>query len=158
VRAFLTHAKQSCQNLTQWCESLYVVNPRVWALLCHLRRSDMPEADKWYRYFAEVDADIAACSLRNVSSTIRSQTGHPGASWYALFVCEREAAKDAREFRQKFRFLLDARTSIPTFWFELALQSYDAPDDEVPDALDDIDAWRAVSTDVLRAASMAWRG
>ena len=157
VRSQLSQIKQSCRNLTEWCEALYSINPRVWALIMYLRVSDLPDAEKWYRYFAEVDADIAPCSMRDVFSVIRMETGKSGASWQSLMVSERTQSTDLNEFQQKLQYLLHARTSIPTFWFDLAVQSYSVPEEHLPAALDSIDAWRGVSINVLRASSMVWR-
>lgn len=157
VRSQLSQIKQSCRDLTEWCEALYSINPRVWALIIYLRSSDLPDAEKWYRYFAEVDADIAPCSMRDVFSVIRTETGKSGASWQSLIISERAQSTDINEFRQKLQYLLRARTSIPAFWFDLAIQSYDVREEHLPAALDCVDAWRAVSTSVLRASSMVWR-
>jgi hypothetical protein len=157
VRGALSQAKASSSDLTEWCESLYSINPRVWALLMYLRDSDLPDAETWYRYFAEVDADIAPCSLRNVFQVIHAETGESGPAWHELFISTRQETTSITEFRQKLQFLLHTRTTIPKYWFDLAVESYELAADQLPDRLTGIDPFRAVSTDVLRSVSMRWR-
>lgn len=156
LRKQLMHAKDACQNLTQWCEALYSINPGIWAILGYLRESDLPEADKWYRYFAEIDADIASCSIRNIFSVIHSEMGESGASWEHLFLSERQASGDQKEFKQRMQSLLHMRTCIPTFWYNAAIQSFQTDKENLPNGLKFVDKWRAVSVDILRASSKKW--
>jgi len=156
LKKLLHSAKHYSKNLTEWCEALYSINPRVWAVLNYLRDSDIPDAEKSYRYFAEVDADIATCSLRDDFSVINSENSETGPSWLSLFLIERERSKNIKEFKQKLQYLLHARTTIPKYWFDLALSSYDTAQENLPDELDSIDKWRAVSVSCLRSSSMSW--
>ena len=157
VRTALVQAKQSCCDLTEWCEALYSINPRVWKLLTQLKSSDLRDGESYWRFFAEVDADIAPCSMRDVFTVIHAETGDDGPSWRSHFLSMRDDAADLKEFKEKLQYLLHARTSIPKFWVELAVASYDLPAEKLPSALDNIDPWRAVSTNLLRAASLRWR-
>jgi hypothetical protein len=157
VRSRLNIAKRDSRSLTDWCEALYLLNPDVWELMSNLRTSDLHDAEKWYRYFAEVDADIAACSALLTFPDRRQQTGDDSPSWIAsVFLREREAAANATEFRGRVNYLLRARTSIPEFWANIASECYDRPVERLPVELAAVDAWRAVSTAVLRGWSMAW--
>ena len=156
LKKSLQAAKDRSKNLTEWCEVLYSINPRIWAVLSYLRDSDIPDAEKWYRYFAEVDADIAPCLIRDVFSVINAEKGESGPSWLSLFLTERECCNSRREFKQKLQYFMHARTTIPKYWYDLALNSYDMVQEHLPVELDSIDKWRVVSVDSLRASSMAW--
>lgn len=157
VRAALARAKQSVTTLTDWCEALYLLNPAVWELLGYLARSELPEAEQWHRFFAEVDANIAPCSIRDVSSTVRKELSRPTVlSWKDTFVSERARSTTIKEFKERLQYLLHARTCIPKFWFDMALQLYDVAEDKLPAELDEIDQRRAVSTSILRKWSLRW--
>ena len=158
LRNRLTVAKEQSRTLTEWCEALYLLNPLVWEVMGYVKRSALKDADKWYRFFAEVDADIAPVNFLSVSTIIRRLLNKDMPSWTRThFLAEREKATSLKEFRQKMHWLLHARTTIPKFWFDLALKSFDVPESSLPAELDELDPWRTVSIDVLQAWSMRWQ-
>jgi len=157
VRAGLDRAKTESTTLTGWMERLYLLNPDVLELMQYLRMSETPVATKWYRFFAEVDADIAAAHFTSSLTAVSTALGDTSATTWAKshVVAEREG-RSRDEYLQRLDYLLNARTTIPKFWHDAAAGCYDADPDKLPYALDDVDSYRAISISVLEAFSIWW--
>lgn len=157
VRNNLNTIKQESRTLTEWEEGLYSINPNVWELLEYLRYSKLEDAEMWYRFFAEVDADIAPSSLMSTFSAMRQHNNDANnLGWLALFIRKRENSSSFSDFKKQLQYLLNARTSIPKYWMEIALTHYKTVVEALPKELDKVDPWRAVSIDILRSWSIKW--
>ncbi|TAJ14228.1 hypothetical protein DMA11_05935 [Marinilabiliaceae bacterium JC017] len=157
VRRDLKRIKEDSKDLTEWNEAIYSINPDVSALMKFLRVSDLDEAEKWYRFFAEVDADITPSVMRSTFTVIEEMKDEKLAGWRTMFHSEKEASDSLTEFKKRLQYLFNGRTTIPKFWMELALIHYETSDEALPPALYQVDPWNAVSIDVLSAWGMKWQ-
>lgn len=152
VRNKLNYIKENSKTLTEWNEGVYSVNPDVINLMRFLNYSNHDEHKKWSRFFAEVDADITASTIRSTFTTFEDFIKieqHNG--WLSFFLMLREDSSTLSDFKTKLKYLLNSRMSIPKFWMDLAVENYDTPQNKLPYILYKVDFFNSISIDIINS-------
>ncbi|MEZ4416112.1 MAG: hypothetical protein R3E10_10155 [Gemmatimonadota bacterium] len=155
LQARMQAIKESVTTLTDWTEALYRISPYLHELRIMLDRSEGASAEAWLKRFQDTGDQIIDVGTLNLGTVLSMLTGRSDApTWTTKWLRDiRTEEGSVSQTWKRLDHLYREQVTFPKFWYELAVQHVDTPLEKMPAALTALDAFRAISIDVLECWS-----